>query len=332
MTIVVTGASGHVGANLVRLLLQRNQNVRVLVHKDSAALDGLDVDIARGDVRDVRSLVRAFSGCDTVFHLAALISLYMDEWPRLRSINIEGTANVLSACRRNKIRRLVHFSSIEALSQSPFDVPLDENRSLNESRLATPYGRSKAAAESLVREAIADGFDAVIINPTAMIGPYDYRPSAMGQVLLDLAAQKLPALVNGGFNWVDVRDVVAASVYAAERASPGSRFVLSGHWMLLKDLARLVESITGAKAPRFVCPMWLARAGAPFAEVVAKIGGYSPRYSRASLRAIRGNRDIRHTLATSQLGFKPRPLHETLADTYEWFGNNQNMTPRSYVA
>ena len=322
MTIVVTGASGHVGANLVRLLLERGHTPRVLVHKDQRALHGLDVEVVNGDIRDLASLEKAFAGGTTVFHLAALISLLMDEWPLLEAINIRGTENVLRACQSCGVKRLVHFSSIEALSPVPLDEPLDESRAFNTRRQATPYGRSKAAAERLVRRAIDEGANAVILNPSAMIGPNDFGPSAMGRVLLDLAARKLPALINGGFDWVDIRDVVRAAMTAAEEASPGSRYLLSGHWRSLSALAEIVRSIIGVAPPAFVCPMWLARAGAPFAEFGAKLTGKRPRYSRASLRAIRGNRNISHAKATAELTYQPRPLELTIADTFAWMRDN----------
>ncbi len=328
MTIVVTGASGHVGANLVRLMLERGHTPRVLVHKDQRALHGLDVEVVHGDVRDLASLEKAFAGGKMVFHLAALISLFIDEWPLLEAINIRGTENVLRACQSCGVKRLVHFSSIEALSPVPLDEPLDESRALNTRRRATPYGRSKAAAERLVRRAMDEGANAVILNPTAMIGPNDFGPSAMGQVLLDLAGRKLPALINGGFDWVDIRDVIRAAMTAAEKAPPGSRYLLSGHWRSLSALAEIVHSITGVAPPGFVCPMWLARMGAPFAELGARLTGTRPRYSRASLRAIRGNRNISHAKATAELAYQPRPLEQTLADAFTWMqANGYLQTP-----
>jgi dihydroflavonol-4-reductase len=268
MTVVVTGAAGHIGGTLVRALLARGRSVRALVHRDRRALHGLDVELVEGDVCDAVSLQRALDGAEVVYHAAARISLLVNEWPLLEAVNVVGTRNVVEACRRCGVRRLVHFSSIHALRQEPLDLPVDESRPLVESDGHPPYDRSKAAGEREVRRAIAQGLDAVILNPTAIIGPYDYRPSHIGAGLLALGRGRLPALVAGGFDWVDVRDVVEGALRAEERAPKGARYLLSGHWVSMRHLASMVEAITGVRAPRFVSPLGLAYVGAPLLTAV----------------------------------------------------------------
>jgi len=319
MAIVVTGAAGHVGGNLVRALLARGRPTRALVHHDRRALKGLDVETVPADVCDLDSLYRAFEGAEVVYHVAALISLSMGDWSRLEAVNVIGTRNVVEACLRCGVRRLVHFSSIHALVQEPLDVPVDELRPLVESRRSPPYDRSKAAGEREVRRGIERGLDAVIVNPTGMIGPYDYRPSHFGQVLLALGQRRLPALVQGGFDWVDVRDVVAGAMRAEECAPAGAKYLLSGHWASVYDLAVLTEEVTGARAPRTVFPMWMARVGVPFGTHFTRLDGNHPLYTRFSLRALRGNPQVSHQRATRDLGYHPRPLRETLEDTFQWF-------------
>jgi dihydroflavonol-4-reductase len=322
MTVVVTGATGHVGAALVRALVVKGQPARCLVHKNTAALDGLDVEIVRGDVCDVASLQRAFRGADMVYHLAAVISLSMKDWPVLETVNVGGTRNVIEACRRAGVRRLVHFSSIHSLVQAPFSLPVDEARPLSLARGCPPYDRSKAAGEKEVRQAIEAGLDAVIINPSGIIGPYDFGPSHLGEALISLAQNRLPALVTGGFDWVDVRDVVAAAMRAGEQAPSGSRYLLSGHWVSMCDIARMVASITGAPEKKFTCPLWLAGLAAPLIEGISKVRGKRPLYTSFSLRALKSNRHISHEKATRELGYQPRPFRETLVDTLRWFADN----------
>jgi dihydroflavonol-4-reductase len=328
MTVVITGASGHIGANLSRALMAQGVPTRCLVHVNCRALDGLDTEIVRGDVRDVDSLCRAFEGADIVYHLAACISLSMKDWPVLEAVNVLGTRNVVEACRRTGVRRLVHFSSIHALTQEPLSIPVDESRPLAESRRYPPYDRSKAAAEREVRRAIDAGLDAVIIYPTAIIGPHDYEPSYFGEALLSLAQRRLPALVTGGFDWVDVRDVVAGALRAAEKAAAGARYLLSGHWVSMCDIAAMVSEITGVPANRLVCPLWLAHIGAPFIQAASRLNGRRPLYTGVSLRALKSNRNISHERATRDLGYRPRPFRETLVDTLRWFeGNGQLALP-----
>jgi dihydroflavonol-4-reductase len=325
MTVVVTGAAGHMGANLVRALIDRGRSVRCMVHANSRAIDGLDAEMVRGDVGDLDSLYRAFQGAEIVYHLAARISLSMSDWTALEAVNVTGTRNVVEACRRAGVRRLVHFSSIHALVQEPLSVPVDESRPLVASRRYPPYDRSKAAAEIVVRRDIEQGLDAVIIYPTAIIGPYDYQPSYFGEALLLLAKHKLPALVTGGFDWVDVRDVVAGAILAEEGAPGGARYLLSGHWVAMRDVAAGVAEITGVPATGFVYPLWLARVGAPLIKGISHLSGKRPLYTDVSLRAMKSNRQISHEKATREFGYRPRPFRETLSDTLRWFEENGQL-------
>jgi dihydroflavonol-4-reductase len=325
MTVVVTGATGHIGANLVRALGAKGRSTRSLVHVNRQPIEGLDTEVVQCDICDRESLCRAFGGAEVVYHLAASISLSMDGWHRLESVNVTGTRNVVEACLHCGVRRLVHFSSIHALEQEPMSVPVDEARPLVASRRCPPYDRSKAAAESEVQRGIEMGLDAVIINPTAIIGPYDYEPSYFGRALLAMAQGRLPALVTGGFDWVDVRDVADGAILAEERAPSGTRYLLSGHWVSMCDLAAMVAKLIGRPAPRLVCPLWLARLGAPVVAAVSRLNGKQPLYTSVSMRALKSNRAISHERARRELGYKPRPFRETLIDTLRWFHENGQL-------
>jgi len=330
--IVVTGAAGHVGANLVPALLARGRKVRVLVHADRRAFQGLDVEVMPGDIRDPESLVDAFKNAEVVYHLAARISIFQHDWPLLEAVNVTGTRNVVEACLRCGVRRLVHFSTIHSIARSTGEGTVDELESLVESRRYPAYDRSKAAAEKEVCQGVERGLDAVIISPTGIIGPNDYKPSHFGDALLRLANGRLPSLVSGGFDWVDVRDVVRGAVRAEEKAPAGAKYILSGHWVSLREVAGLVARITGVPAPGFVCPMWLAQVGAPFISAFDRLAGRRPLYTSVSLQALRDNRDISHQKATGELDYQPRPFKETLIDTLRWFEENGQLTQPLKIA
>jgi dihydroflavonol-4-reductase len=320
MKIAVTGATGHVGANLVRTLVAEGHSVRALIHAGNRrGLEGVGCEFVDGELADTASLARAFAGCERVFHLAARISIVPGDEAAVHAVNVTGTHNVVEACLQAGVKRLIHFSSIHALSPDPHDEPIDENRALTSSPRMPPYDRSKAAAEREVMAGIERGLDAIIVNPTAILGPFDYGPSAMGRVLLDLYHRKLPALVDGGFDWVDVRDVVAGALAAADRAPKGARYLLSGARKTVPELAALVHEITGVRPPRMVSPMWLARVGAPFATVAARVVGKQPLYTSHSLHALRNHQLVSHDKATRELGYSSRPLVETLTAAYDWF-------------
>lgn len=320
--VAVTGASGHLGANLIRALIEKGASVRVLVHHEVRALEGLDVEIVRGDVCDPGSLRSAFAGIDTVYHLVARISLSMGGWDEVERINVGGVRNVVEACLTENVRRLVHFSSIHAFCHEPLNRVLDETRELVSDYKSPPYDRSKAMGEMEIRRGLERGLDAVIINPTAVVGPYDYYPSHFGQALLRIAEGKMPALITSGYDWVDARDVAQGAIIACENAPAGAKYLLSGHWISMCDVARMIEELTGCRAPGFVCPMWLAPAGVPFLGAAARLKGTRPIFTTVTIKALKGNRTISHEKATRELGYNPRTFFTTLHDTLGWFAQN----------
>ena len=316
---VVTGAAGHVGGNLVRALLEQGRQVRAVVRNDRRAIEGLDVEVVQADVLDLDSLVQAFRGADTVFHLAAQISIVGDMGGKVTRVNTVGPRNVVEACQRCGVRRLVHFSSIHAYVQEPTDKVLDETRALSGPK-APAYDRSKASGQQIVLQAAREKrLDAVVVNPTAVIGPHDYKPSRMGAVILSLARRRFPALVAGGFDWVDVRDVVAGAIAAEQKGRSGENYLLSGHYRTVADLGSLVEKVTGMPAPRVVVPLWLAGFGALFALAFSRITGGVPLFTPEAIRALNGARFVSHEKASQELGYSPRPLDVTVSDTVQWF-------------
>ncbi len=315
----------------MRELLARGHAVRVLVRRDTRGLEGLIVERIDGDLGDGESLRRAFSGVDVVFHAAGRISVEKSDAPRLFETNVEGTRHVITACRACGTQRLVHFSSVEALShgqsgpvvhgaletlEAPEDWPLVDGSSRD------PYSASKAEGERVVRRAIEGGLDAVILYPTGVIGPFDFKPSMMGRAILALARGEFPALVPGGFDWVDVRDVAQAAVTAAEAARPGSRYLLGGRTASLVELAGLVCAAAGARPPALVVPTALGLAWAPIAAAAARLSGTPALFTSYTLRTLVGSRRVSHDRAAKDLDYRPRDLAQTVRDTCQWFAEN----------
>ncbi len=316
-TAVVTGAAGHLGANLVRELLARGMRVRALLHSDSRAVDGFDIERAHADVRDEAALREAFAGGDVVYHLAVRIAVAAGDEDELEDVNVGGTCAVVAACMRVGVARLVHFSSVHALVG---EGTVDEHSPLADGPEVLPYDRTKALAEREVLGGVAAGLDAVIVNPTGVIGPYDFKPSHMGEAMLSMYHRTVPGLVDGGFDWVDARDVARTAVAAAERGRRGERYLLGGHWATLAEVSALIAAATGVRTIRFASPMPVARAIAPVAALHARVTGRRPLYTSESLRILRGHRHVRSDKAMRELGHAARPLRETIADTFAWFG------------
>jgi len=321
MIVAVTGATGHLGANLIRSLAADGHVVRVLVHRDTRALEGLDLVRLSGDVRDPASLRPLFAGAELVYHLAAMISILGPRGGLVEEINVGGTRNVATVARECGVRRLVHTSSIHAFDLRPGGGPVDESGRRARPGTHPAYDCSKANGEDEVRRAIDQGLDAVIVNPSGIIGPHDHGPSRMGRFFLKLYRRELWALVSGGFDWVDVRDVVRGQKAAAERGRTGENYLLSGHWCSVRELAALAAQITGVPAPRFVAPTELASVGAPATMQLARFFRREPLFTSESLRALRASHPVVHDKATRELGYETTLLPDTVAAIYRWFGS-----------
>jgi len=321
LPVVVTGASGHIGANLVRALLERGRRVRAVVHENTAGVDGLPVEIVRADLLDPGAVLRACEGAATVFHLAGKISAGWIADDTVTTVNVTGTRNVVEACFAVGVRRLVHFSSIQALVARPDGDSFDEACELVSPSDPTrgAYDKAKAEAERMVQGAVERGLDAVVVNPTAVIGPCDFQRSPLGEVLAALGRGKLPALVAAAnCDYVDVRDVAEGALLAEHRGRRGERYILSGVRLSLVDLAQRWATAIGRAAPRFAVPMGLARVAAPFASALARWRGRRPLFTTESLRVLRDQRPAICLKAEVELGYRARPIEETLRDTCAW--------------
>lgn len=319
MKVAVTGGSGHVGANLVRTLIDQKRQVRALVRKDTKGLEGLKLEMVQGEVTDKESLVRCFKGVHTVFHCAAMISIDTIDAPRVYETNINGPKNVVEACLECGVKRLVHFSSIHAFSSHPNNQVIDEKRELAAGKEHFHYDRSKALGQQEILKGIEKGLDAVIVNPGAVIGPNDFKLSRMGRVLLDIYHGRFPMYPNGGYNWVDARDIVEGALAAEEKGKTGESYLLTGRWASFRELASIVQDCTGINTAKMVVPAWTALMVAPFAVLKSRITDTEPLFTPMAAKSIKMHRYISHLKATDELGYRPRPLESTIRDTLDWF-------------
>ena len=332
MKLLVTGATGHLGGNIVRAGLASGHTIRALARDDRRALAGLEVEIVSGDVTDAAAMRRACEGVDGVIHAAARISIRYDDADEVFRTNVEGTRTVVEAAVGAKVKRLVHVSSIHAFRQEPRDAPIDETRPLvDPADLGyPPYDRSKAAADREVQNGSAAGLDAIVVHPSGIMGPEDWKPSHLGEVLLRLAHGRLPGLVRGGFDWVDARDVASVCLRLAERGAPSRRYLVSGRWASIGEIASKVAAITGRPAPRLVVPLSVAYAFLPCMAAWARLRGERPVHTRVALHALRGPREVRSDRARADLGFAPRPFERTIADTLLWFARAGLSVPGGF--
>lgn len=324
-TILVTGGTGHLGNVLVRTLVAEGNEVRILVlpEEDTSCLDGLSVERLIGDVRNYESLVKAMEGVDYVFHLAGIVTVSTGLDKLLEEVNVGGTRNVIRACREAGVKRLVYTSSIHALKDVPHGITIDESIPVSPEGALGAYGKSKARATMEVLAAAREGLDAVVICPTGVIGPFDYRPSAMGRLLLYLLKKPFRSVPVGTYNFVDVRDIADGEIRACRRGKSGEIYILSGEQTSIADYGRIAAFFAHRPIrPSFV-PHWLCRVGAVFSELVSRKKKIMPIFTREALDILRSNCRIRCDKARRQLGFKPRALSETVRDTVEWFNRRR---------
>ncbi len=316
--IVVTGGGGHLGSNLVRALTARGEQVRVVGIGPADGFAGTSVELVQADVRDREAVARAFKGADVVYHLAAVISLIADPRGVLQSVNVDGARIVAEEALKQGVRRMVHFSSVHAFDLQEHGSLIDEDHP-RAGAGAPGYDRSKADGEQAVRDVVAQGLDAVILNPSGVIGPEDSLPSRMGRFFRDYRSGGNRLMLQGGFDWVDVRDVVASALSAAEHGRTGESYILSGHWLDVGELAELAAEVAGAKGSVRVVPARYAKPWAALATLYGRLTGVELALNNESLAALLFGGRFSHAKAARELGHNPRPLKQTVADLYASF-------------
>lgn len=315
--IGITGASGHIGGVLCELLLDKGYEIGIFSYKTKIAID---VPQHLGNITNKKDVDAFVAHYDYIIHMAADIAVGGGSKEQMWQTNVIGSKNIAEACLEHQVKRLVHFTSIAAIDQMPLDKGIDENSPLvTPQAFATQYGRSKAAAEREVMKCIDKGLNAVMIAPTSVLGPMDYKPSVLGQSLLDIYNNSIPAVVKGGQDWVDVRDIAEGTCLALEKGRAGEKYLLGSEFYSIQELAQMIGEIYQRKVPTTALPYWVARLGVPFEAIKSKISGKPNGFTQEGLTALKyGNPSISHQKATDELGYQPRPVRESLRDALDW--------------
>lgn len=321
--IAVTGATGHIGNVLVRKLLTRGKKVRAIVppFEDTKPLEGLNVEIIEGDVRNIGALHKAFHGAEIVYHLAGIITISSGNDDFLYQVNVEGTKNVVDACLKNQVKRMVYISSVHALKEPPQGTIIDETCSYDPECARGSYDRSKAMASLEVLKGIDKGLNAVLICPSGVIGPCDYKISQMGHLIINFMKRDVKARVDGAYDFVDVRDVAEGMILACEKGKCGS-YVLSGEQISVQDLFLELEKSTGVKSPQLKVPLWLVKMLSKISPMYYKVTGKEPLFTSYSIDVLNSNSQISCAKAGSELDYSPRPIRESIKDSVEWIKDN----------
>jgi len=323
--VLVTGATGFVGSAVLRALVARGAEVRVLARPTSPRLNlvGAACDVVVGDMTDPAAMASAMVGVRYLFHVAADYRLWARDPGELRRANIEGARVVMEAALAAGVVRIVYTSSVATLRAPDGPTVVDETAALPDGEGVGAYKQSKVAAERLVEAMVAElGLPAVIVNPSTPIGPRDIKPTPTGRMVVEAATGRIPAFVDTGLNLVHVDDVAEGHILALEQGRIGERYILGGADLSLRQMLADIAALTGRKAPT------LALARAPLyplalvAEGVARLTGRAPMLTRDALDMAAHHMFFSSAKAQAELGYRARPHTEALADALAWFGDN----------
>lgn len=314
--ILVTGATGFVGAAVSRKLLEAGRRVRVLIRGggDRTNLDVPAIDIITGDLTDADSLRHAVRGCEGVFHVAADYRLWVRDPAAMFAANVEGTRMLMRAALDAGVARVVYTSSVATLGIRAGEVS-DEETPVSFADMIGPYKQSKFLAEGEVRRMVAeDGLPAVIVNPSTPVGPGDVKPTPTGRMIVEAATGRMPAFVDTGLNVVHVDDVAVGHILAFERGTLGERYILGGDDMTLAAILAEIAALSGRKPPRIKLPHGAVMPLAYAAEAWCRLAGGEPFATVDGVKMARKRMFFSSTKAQAALGYRARPARDALAD------------------
>jgi len=322
--ILVTGATGFVGAALVRQLVQQGHQVRITVRNTSLTRNIQDLPVERvsADIMDLDAVRRACAGCDRLYHVAGLYRTWMRDYGELYRINVQGTRNVLAAALATGMQKVVHTSSIAALGIRLDGRPADEQTPFNLRHLKLPYEESKYEAEQVAWDFSRQGLPLVVVRPALVMGEGDIYPTPSGKLVLDVLQGRVPSYFDGGIDVVDVHDVARGHILAMEQGKPGESYNLGSmqNFATMQELTRLIAQTGGVRPPLVRVPVWCALVWAYTLTFIADyITRREPVATPANIRILAQKRRVDFSKAVRELGLPQTPLADIVGRTVSWY-------------
>ncbi len=318
---LVTGANGHLGSTIINLLLKEKKNIRAFVLENDVLHLDKKVEIIRGNITDKKSIYPLFKDLENkeviVIHCAGIVTIASKFDQKVYDVNVVGTKNIADVALEYKVKKFIHVSSVHAILE-------EKNKTIKEVDKFYPdkveglYAKTKAEASNYILDMSKKGLNAIVVHPSGIIGPGNYGKGHLSQLIIDYLNNRLTAIVKGGYDFVDVRDVADGILKAIEKGRVGECYILSNRYFEIKEIINLLHEVTNHKPIKTILPNWFAKLTAPIAELYYKILKQPPLYTSYSIYTLSTNSHFSHERATKELDYNPRDMRKTLKDTVEW--------------
>ncbi|NOT53819.1 MAG: NAD-dependent epimerase/dehydratase family protein [Deltaproteobacteria bacterium] len=325
MRALLTGATGFVGGAVLRALVRAGHEVRVLVRPDADRYNIRDmpVEVYHGDVRDRDAVNRAMTGCQQVYHVAALYKLWVRRKAEMYACNVTGTENILAAAREQHVEKMIYTSSVATLGIPKDGTPGTETTPVTLADMVGHYKRSKFLAEQLVMRAVQEGLPVVIVNPSTPVGAADLKPTPTGKMIVDFLNGKMRGFIDTGLNLVDVDDVAAGHLLAAEKGRVGEKYILGNANLTLPQILMILSELTNFPAPRFRVPYALALSAAYVDAGLARLWPWrEPSIPPVGVKLSKKKMFFDATKAVRDLALPQTPVREALRKAVVWYAEN----------
>jgi dihydroflavonol-4-reductase len=332
MKVLVTGATGFIGYHVAKLLQEKGFHVRAFAREgnDASLLKALGVEPVQGDIRDIDALSHALKGCRQLYHVAADYRLWVPDPETMYEINVQGTRNVMQAALKRSVERVVYTSTVGVLAAGSNGKPSNEETQADIHEMVGHYKKSKFLAEQEVRHFIEQGLPVVIVNPSTPIGPFDRKPTPTGKIIVDLLNGKMPAYLDTGLNFVDVEDVAAGHVLAAQQGRVGEKYILGNRNMTLKEFFEFIAGATGTKPPKVRLPYLPVLIAAHVDEALSKwVTGRQPRIPLTGVKMSKNYMYFDCAKAVKELHLPQSPIEGAIEKAVRWFKDNGYVKART---
>ena len=327
---IVTGAAGHLGGAVTKILNEQGQTVYALCLPDEKhSPQGGHITVFTGDVCNIDSLTELFEHCAgrpvTVIHCAGIVSIASKFNQKVYDVNVTGTKNIISLCEKYHVQKLIYISSVHAIPELPGNETITEIDRFSPDDVVGLYAQTKAEATQCVLDYAKRGYAASVIHPSGIVGPGDFGRGHITQLVIDYYKGGLTSGLNGGYDFVDVRDVADGILSCCENGRSGECYILSGQYYKVYDLLNMLHEITGKRKIKRILPLWFVKLTAPLAELYYKILKQPPLFTAYSIYTLNTNAIFSHEKAINELSYTVRPMKETLTDTVAWLKENNRL-------